>query len=317
MIRLDAIERLERNARRVAEVCGVAAKYGLADWLKGLRYARLQEWLQTADGQAISSLSAPERFRLALTELGTTFIKLGQMLSTRPDVVGEEVALELGRLQSNVPADPPGVIRALVELELGEPLKELFPEFETVAFASASVAQVHRARLPTGERVVVKVQRANIEGVIQADLSILAGLAELAEQHVSALKIYGPVALVRQLQRTLLAELDFSHERRNLEEFRRNFAADPTVHFPRPWPRYSSRRVLTMECLEGILGSDLDQLKAAKVDLQAFARRGGRSVPGDDFPRFVLPCRPASGEPDALARRRGGGARLRNDRPFG
>lgn len=274
MIRLDAIGRLERNARRVAEVCSVAAKYGLADWLKGLHYARLQEWLQTTDGQAISTLSAPERFRLALTELGTTFIKLGQMLSTRPDVVGEELALELERLQSSVPADPPEVITARVELELGKPLHELFRQFDATAFASASVAQVHRARLPTGEQVVVKVQRANIEKEIQADLSILAGLAELAEEHVSALKIYGPVALVRQLQRTLLAELDFAHERRNLEEFRRNFAADRTVHFPLPWPEYSSRRVLTMECLQGILGSDLDQLKAAKVDLQAFARRG-------------------------------------------
>lgn len=274
MIHLDAIGRLERNTRRVAEVCGVAAKYGLADWLKGIHYARLQEWLQTGDGQAISSLGAPERFRLALTELGTTYIKLGQMLSTRPDVVGEEVALELERLQTSVPADPPEVITALVELELGKPLSELFREFDTTAFASASVAQVHRARLLTGERVVVKVQRANIEGEIQADLSILAGLAELAEDHVSALKVYGPVALVRQFHQTLLAELDFSHERRNLDEFRRNFAADRTVHLPRPWPEYSSRRVLTMEYLEGILGSDLDQLKAANVDLQAFARRG-------------------------------------------
>jgi ubiquinone biosynthesis protein len=273
-MRLHAIERLERDARRVAEVCGVAAKYGLADWLKGIHYGRLQEWLQTTDGQAIAGLSAAERFRLALTELGTTFIKLGQMLSTRPDVVGEEVALELGRLQSNVPADPPDVIRALIELELGKPLKELFPEFEAVAFASASVAQVHRARLPTGELVVVKVQRANIEKAIQGDLSILAGLAELAEEHVSALKIYGPVALVRQFQRTLLAELDFSHEGRNLDEFRRNFSADRMVHFPRPWPQYSSHRVLTMECLEGILGTDLGKLKAANVDLQAFARRG-------------------------------------------
>jgi ubiquinone biosynthesis protein len=274
MIQLGAIERLERNALRVAEIVGVLAKYGVADWLKGIPVARVQEWLRSVEGQAISELKAEERVRLAFAELGTTFIKLGQMLSTRPDLVGLELAEELWRLQSSTPADPPETVCALIEAELGQPPEALFAAFDSEAFASASIAQVHHARLRTGEAVVVKVRKAGIESKIESDLSILAGLAELAEKHVPQLKAYEPVALARQFRRTILQELDFTRECRHLEEFGRNFADDETVRFPRPWPAFSSRQVLTMDRLEGIPGSEPERLRASGVDLSEFARRG-------------------------------------------
>ena len=234
----------------------------------------MNDWLRNAEGQAIPDLSGPERFRFALTELGTTFIKLGQALSTRPDLVGQELARELSRLQSDAPPDPPGTAETTVEKELGHRPDALFAYFESVPFASASIAQVHYARLPSGEEVVAKIQKEGIEERIAADLSILADLAELAEKHVAELKPYGPVAMVRQFGKTLRGELDFIRERRNIEEFRRNFAEDDSVHFPQPWPAFSSGRVLTMERVQGIPVSRVEELRARGIDLDGFSRRG-------------------------------------------
>lgn len=274
MIPLDAITRLERNTRRVAEIVGVAAKYGLADWLKAIPYARLRDWLTSADGVRISDLGTGERLRLAAIELGTTFIKLGQMLSTRPDLMGPELAEELARLQSGTAPDPAETAWATFEADLRQRPQDAFLEYETEACASASIAQVHRARLRNGDRVVVKIRRANIEPAIQADLSILAGLAELGEKHSTELQAIKPVALVRQFRRMLMQELDFTNERRNLEEFSRHFADDDAVRIPRVYGELSGRRVVTMECLDGVPGTDREALLACGLDLQEFARRG-------------------------------------------
>jgi ubiquinone biosynthesis protein len=274
MIHSGAVERLERNTRRVGEIVGVLAKYGLAGWLKSIPLARVQEWLRSTEGQAIVELKTETRIRLALTELGTTFVKLGQMLSTRPDLVGPELAQELSGLQSNTPSDATEVVRATVAKELGRPPEELFAEFEPQALASASIAQVHGARLRSGEVVVLKIQKTGIESKVEADLAILSGLAELAEKHAPQLRNYEPVALVRHFGRSLRQELDFAHERRNLEEFARNFAEDETVRFPRVFPQYSSRRVLTMERFDGIPGTEPERLRASGVNLGEFARHG-------------------------------------------
>lgn len=275
-IHLETIDRLERNTRRVAEIVGVLTKYGLADWLKSVPIARVQEWLHGAGGQAIHEIPVEARVRLAFAELGATFVKLGQMLSTRPDVVGLELAHELTRLQSDAPPDPPEAVRARFLEEFGRPPEEIFAAFEATPRASASVAQVHRAQLPTGEWVAVKVQKEGIAAKIEADLSILAGLADLAEKHSPAVRLYGPVALVRHFRRSILQELDFHRERRNLAEFARNFADDPTVRFPAAWTEFSGRRVLTMDWLEGIPGTDADRLRATGEDLGEFARHGAQ-----------------------------------------
>jgi ubiquinone biosynthesis protein len=273
-MKMHAITRVERNVQRSGEIIGVLAKYGLADWVKGLNFAWVQERIKSVDGQPIPNLTVGERVRLALTELGTTFIKLGQMLSTRPDLVGPEVAQELSHLQTAAPADPTDSVRATIEAEFGQPLSEVFAQFDDAPLASASIAQVHLAWLHSGEQVVVKVQHAGIADKIMPDLDILAGLAEWAEKHAPQLRPYQPVAVVRQLQRTLLRELDFTAERRNLEEFAAHFAEDDTVHFPRVYAERSTRRVLTMERLDGILGTDAEALAASGVDLDEFARRG-------------------------------------------
>src|SRR5208283_689631 len=176
-MKLTALTRLERNVHRAGEIVGVLAKYGLADWVKGLNFSRVQDRIRSIDGKPIPDLKIEERVRLAFTELGTTFIKLGQMLSTRPDLVGPDMARELAHLQIATPADPPETVRATIEAEFGKPLNNLFAQFEDAPFASASVAQVHLAKLHSGEQVVVKVQHAGITDKIIPDLDILADLA--------------------------------------------------------------------------------------------------------------------------------------------
>ncbi len=264
----------DRNTRRFREIVAVAVRYGLADRLRNVPSKRIQHWLRGSTGENIADVPVPVRMRLALAELGTTFIKFGQMLSTRADLVGHEVAQELSLLQSGTPPDPAGLAEATITKELGKAPGELFAEFDPQPFASASIAQVHRARLHTGESVVLKVQKDGVEARVETDLSILTDLAELAERYVDELKPYHPMAVVHEFSRMIRGELDFQRELTNIEEFRRNFAADETVHFPVPYPDFSSRRVLTMERLEGVLVSHVKATDETSAQMQEFAQRG-------------------------------------------
>jgi len=261
-----------RNADRFREVVTILAKHGLADWLSSAPawLSRLIRVGQHTDHQTTTE----QRLRIAMTELGTTFIKLGQVLSTRADLVGQELADELGQLRTDAPADPPEIVQALIETELGAPLAELFREFDCQPLASASIGQVHRAILLSGERVVVKVQHQGIEKRIVNDLEIIQFLAQMAERYAPHLRQYRPVQTAAEFKRTLWQELDFNRERINAERFRDNFASNPQVRFPRPFAERSSRRVLTMERFEGISVADRAGLQSAGVDLKAIARRG-------------------------------------------
>jgi ubiquinone biosynthesis protein len=272
-MKLAMLTRFDRHAHRLREIVTTLAKYGIADWLAGLDYDWLKNWLVSADGQKLGTLTTEARIRLVVTELGTTFIKLGQMLSTRYDLIGPALATELARLQDSTPPDPPDVVRAAIKAELGKNPEELFLEFDDRALASASIGQVHRARLAGGRQVVVKVRHVGIEERVNTDLELLQGLAELAQKHVSQLRSYQSVALARDFRRLLLRELDFTYERRNLEAFAANFADEEMIHFPKVYPELCSRRVLTMEFLEGIKGTDAEGLGNAGVDLSEFARR--------------------------------------------
>jgi ubiquinone biosynthesis protein len=256
------------------EVVQVLSKYGLADWLSRLDWSLFKGIFKGQDGQKLATLSHERRIRLALTELGTTFIKLGQMLSTRPDLVGPALAEELSELQANVPADAPAVVRATIEAELSSSCEEIFASFDEKPIASASIGQVHRAVLKTGQPVVVKVQHPGIEHRIRNDLAILAGLAQLAEQYVAESKQYQPMATAAEFQRMLLRELDFGREERNLQQFGQNFEADPRVRFPRPYAELSTARVLCMDWLEGVPLAAPEQLRAAGHDLEEVARQG-------------------------------------------
>ncbi len=271
---LKTLARFQENEARLRQILLVLGKYGLADWLGTSRASWLRQWLVTPNGQRLDQFGWEERIRLALLELGTTFVKLGQMLSTRPDLVGNALAAELSKLQSGTPAEPIEVVRRTIEAELGKPPEELFEEFSPEAMASASIGQVHRARLRGGQVVVVKVQHDGIEAIVHRDLDLILGLAKLAQKRVAALRNYRPVNTVQEFRRTLLRELDLTAERRNLEEFARRFAGDAGVHFPRVYPELSGRRVLTMELLEGVLGCDVGKA-ASEVDRAAFARRAG------------------------------------------
>ncbi|WP_146854768.1 ABC1 kinase family protein [Brevifollis gellanilyticus] len=273
-MKIDAIARLERHAKRLGEIAAVLGKYGLADMFGGFDYPWLNNRLRSADGQVLADVSTAAKVRLALTELGTTGIKLGQMLSTRADLIGPEMTAELAELQANVPAEPAETARQILQTDLGRPVEELFAEFEDTPLAAASIAQVHCARLHSGERVVVKVRRSGIEAKVGTDLEIVQALAELLEKHSPSLRPYQPVAVVRQFRRTLLREMDFTYEKRNLEEFARHFAAEPDVHIPTVYPDLCSHQIITMERLNGVPGNDVAALKLSGEDLTEFARRG-------------------------------------------
>jgi ubiquinone biosynthesis protein len=273
VIKVRSIPHLYRNVKRWTEILSVLSKYGLADWLAQSNIDFVKDRLSSRDGESIARLTREARIRLTLTELGPTFIKLGQLLSTRPDVVGRELADELTQLQTATPADPPETIRALVEMELGESLENLFSEFDLAPIASASIGQVHRARLNTGERVVVKVQHAGIESKVNEDLEVLAGLAQLAEQFPE-FGPYRPTANVAEMGRTLRRELDFGREERNLHQFAELFRNDPTVLIPKAYTDLSTPRVLTMDMIDGIALSHPGLLDAAGLDREELARRG-------------------------------------------
>jgi ubiquinone biosynthesis protein len=269
-----SIQRLETQAKRMNEVVRVLARYRMAGWLREIPLPWVHQCIDCSPEGPIEDMSRDERIRHVISDLGTTSIKLGQMLSTRPDLVGPELATELSKLQSNTPPNPPKVVRTVFIEEFGKGPEEMFAEFDERAFASASVAQVHRALLPTGERVVVKVQKQGIQKKVEEDLSIMSSLAELAEKHFEDVRPYQPVQLVDEFRRSLMNELDFTRERRNLDTFIRNFKDDPSVRFPGAYPEFSSRRVLTMDMMDGILGTDIEALRDSGSDLKEFARRG-------------------------------------------
>ncbi len=273
-MKITALPRYKRNAKRFEQIVRILAKYGLADWIESSDREFIRKLLVRDRGEGLTSLTRPERIRMALSELGTTFIKLGQMLSTRADVIGPDLARELTRLQADTPPDPPATVREIIESELGRPVEALFARFDEVPLASASIAQVHHAVLPEGRPVVVKVQHQGIEATVVNDLDILAALAAIAEQHSAEIALYQPSAMLAEFRRNLLAELDFGREEQNLLRAAGNFADDPAVHIPQPYPDHSARRVLTMELLEGFSVADTARMEEGRVDRKEFARRG-------------------------------------------
>src|SRR5207248_2350241 len=191
-------------------------------------------------------------------ELGPTFVKFGQLLSTRPDVVPPDILVELRGLQDDVRPFPFEQAERVVEEDLGNSLDRLFLEFERQPVAAASIGQVHRAILPNGKKVAVKVQRPGAPRQIEADLTLLYQAARLVKERVRALDFIDARALVDEFARQIRQELDYRLEARNAQTFHRNFAGDPHVHVPRVYWSYTRARVLTLEWLEGIQLADVD-----------------------------------------------------------
>jgi len=279
-MKISTIPQVYRNMNRWGEILTILSKYGLADWISRFDLAVVKGFLKNRDGEALAHLSRETRIRLAIEELGPSFIKLGQILSTRPDQVGLPLAQELQRLQTHVPCDKPDVVRATIETELGRSIDELFADFDSSPLASASIGQVHRARLMTGEDVVIKVQHAGARRCMEVDLEILAGLAQLADG-VPELKHYRPQSTVAEFRRVIRRELDFAREARNLQQFAREFAGSPYVRIPLYFPALSTSRVLTMEWLDGEKIAEIARTSAngaetpaGSCDLRQVARRG-------------------------------------------
>lgn len=271
---LQAKISIRGNAKRIDQILKILAKYGIAEWLGAARPDLLARHMQSAEGEDLAEMSREARIRGAIMELGPTFIKLGQIFSTRADLLGPELAAELSKLQSNTPADPAETVRATVEGELGRTIEEVYSDFDLDALASASIGQAHSATLPDGQKVIVKVQHQGIEEKITHDLEILGSLAELAEKHSAELRLYQPVKNIADFKKQLLFELDFGREARNLETFNRNFEKDRRIIAPRPFPECSTRRVLTMARLEGTSVALAEELRGAGVDTADIAERG-------------------------------------------
>ena len=271
-MKISAYSEKKQDVKRFNEIIGILTKYGFADRVKVDAPDFIKKKFIGPAGEDLSELPPEVRLRMAITELGPTFIKMGQMLSTRPDMVGPKLAKELSALQADVPPDPPEVVRETLEAELGRPVEELYAAFDLQALSSASIGQVHLATLLDGTEVVVKVQHQGIQNKVKEDLNITMDLANLAEKHDEELRRYQPTATVLEFRRSLMREMDFSIERSSMETFIRNFAEDPHVHIPQPYPELSSRRVLTMEKLDGYSVADTDRLLRHFEDAEAECR---------------------------------------------
>lgn len=272
---LAALPRLYRSFGRSREILTILSKYGLADWFSYLKIEAFNNHLKSPDGEILTQYNRAARIRLALTELGPTFIKLGQILSTRPDLVGNELSEELKSLQTAVPADPTPLVITHLEATFKKPLAEVFQSFDETPIASASIGQAHRAILHDGSPVIVKVKHAGIDENIRRDMGILEDLAEQL-QKIPEMHPYRPVDTVHEFQRTLLRELDFSRERSHIEQFAKDFATDTHVHIPKVYRDYCSSSVLTMEYLEGIDLRSVARLQEAGYDLDQVTRQGTR-----------------------------------------
>lgn len=259
------------DLNRLRQITTTAARYGFADLLEraGLfrRFGRPQALAEpVADSQRESSA---RRFRKLLDELGPTFVKLGQILSTRADLLPAEFIAELRLLQDAAAPIPLEQVRAQLEAAFGQPVDELFARIEPLPLAAASIAQVHRARTRAGEEVVVKVQRPDITAQVNADLAVLHALARLLEATVEEMGIYSPVGIVEEFDRAIHEELDFVHEAANVRAFASTHAERPALRIPRVFDELSTSTVLTLEFLDG---TRLVQTDLSAERRQALAR---------------------------------------------
>ncbi len=254
-----------QNLARLGEIAQVAARHGF-----GYAFGRKE-----ADeaGMNDGGRSRGRRMRDMLDELGPTFVKFGQLLSTRPDIVPPDILAELRGLQDDARPEPVERIRAVIESELGLTVERIFTEFDDEPIAAASIGQVHRARLPSGQEVVVKVQRPDAERQISADIQLLYQAARVARERVRKLQFIDLVGTVDEFARTVRRELDYGVEARNAEVFRRNFAGDDRVAVPKVYWRYTTARVLTMERVEGTVLSHVDLGSWSPEDRKKLANR--------------------------------------------
>ncbi|WP_342536564.1 AarF/UbiB family protein [Sporosarcina sp. FSL K6-3508] len=266
------LKRKMKNAQRSQEILNVFLKNGFSHVL--FRLGITDRKFSATDEEADLNLyHVGKKLRIALEQLGPTFVKLGQIASGRRDLVPEEIAVELEQLQDHVEAFPFVEVREIIEHQLAGTMEEFFQEFDEEPLASASIGQVHRARLISGELVAVKVQRPNIQRQVETDLAILHDLASFLEKNMAWAKTYRLRDLIYEFSHSLREELDYQLEARNSERVARQFTKVPEIQIPYVYDEYSTRTVLTTELITGIKVSNTKQLDAEGYDRQLLAER--------------------------------------------
>ncbi|RLJ70860.1 2-octaprenylphenol hydroxylase [Hydrogenivirga caldilitoris] len=267
-----------RNVKRKAQIAKVLAKHGFGFLVEKLGLGRFVpfHWGILGHPKRKERYSAPEHLRMAFEELGPTFIKLGQILSTRPDLVPAEYIEELSKLQDRIPPCDPDKIVSVIEEELGKPVGELFLEFDREPIASASIGQVHRAVLRSGDRVVIKVQKPGVEKQIKQDLEILEELLNTLVQHWELARQWDIEGFFEEFAYILKNELDYEREGRNAETFRKNFLKDRNVYIPKVYWEYTTAKVLVLEELEGAKFTELEKIRNLGYDPKKLAYEGAQ-----------------------------------------
>jgi len=267
---------------RLHDIAVVLIRYGFGDQVRRIGLAgaleRAGRVLHWREPEALAHLTPPARVRRALEELGPTFIKLGQILATRVDLLPPEWIAEFGKLQDAAPAIPFDELRTQLTEDLGEAPEVVFAELDTTPMAAASLAQVHRARLADGSEVILKVRRPGIKQIVEADLRLLTRLAEIVEAEAADLRRYRPREVVRQFTVSMRRELDFAAECRNAERIAGHFVDRPEIVVPRIHWQWVTERLNVQDYVRGIPGHDLAAVDAAGLDRRLLARRGTDAV---------------------------------------
>jgi len=271
-----------RDLSRLREISSVLIRHGLGDLVRRTGLAttleRAGQILHWGEGGKAAEIEPQERFRRSLEELGPTFVKLGQVLSTRPDLLSPSWITELERLHSDVAPVSFDELLPQIEKALGRSPFDVFADVEREPHAAASIAQVHRAKLPSGTSVVLKIRRPGISAKIAADFRLLDHLANLIEHEMPEVRRYAPVQVVAQFRRSLERELDLAVEARHVDRFARNFAQDPHIVIPKVYWDFTSSLMNVQEYVAGIPGTDLTAIAAADLDRKVLAARGSDAV---------------------------------------
>jgi len=267
-----------RELSRFRHIAEILARNGLGMLLDQTEFGRFlpSSWRRRAEkaDRELQRMSIPERVRHTLEDLGPTYIKLGQLLSGRGDLLPAEYIEELTKLLDQAPPFPYEQVVAQITRELGQPPGAIFTVFEQTPIAAASIGQVHRAVLPSGDRVVVKVQRPNIEQTVRSDLDLLVHQAQFLEKRSESLQTYNLAENIEELRYSLLNELDYMTEAQNIDRFYHSYADDPTLHIPKVYWEYTTKRIIVMEEIVGIKLTELDKIRQEGYDLKAIAEVG-------------------------------------------
>jgi len=278
-MQLLKINKNYKNFARLIKILSILSHYGFSAFINRIRVGFVsipERAFNIKRKKSIARYTEPERLRLAIEELGPAFIKMGQILSMRPDIIPPDYAKELEKLQDRTPSTPFNEIKGVIEVESGISIDELFDHIDETPIASASIAQVHKAILKSGELVAVKVLKPKTREIVEKDLSIIQLLVKLASQYIPEIRVYKPSEVVKEFSEILLGELDFLKEANNIERFNKFFKDEQYVHIPNVYREFSTNRMIVMEYIDGIKVSDIEALEEANMDRKIVAENGAK-----------------------------------------